>query len=74
MLNLIDPPIAGWVLLIARILLAVVFLVSGIHKAICYQKAVHEFTVDRVPLNPISLPGTIVQYRNSGLPRLPSSR
>ena len=42
MLNLIDPPTAAWVLLAARILIAFVFLVSGIHKAIWYQKAVEE--------------------------------
>jgi putative oxidoreductase len=62
MLNLIDPPTAAWVLLAARILIAFVFLVSGIHKAIWYQKAVEEFTVDGVPLVSISLPGTILLH------------
>jgi putative oxidoreductase len=62
MLNLIDPPTAAWVLLAARILIASAFLVSGIHKAIWYQKAVDEFKSDRVPLISISLPGTILLH------------
>ena len=62
MLNLIDPPTAAWVLLAARLLIAFVFLVSGIHKAIWYQKAVEEFTVDGVPLISISLPATILLH------------
>ena len=62
MLNLIDPPTAAWVLLAARLLIAFVFLVSGIHKAIWYQKAVEEFTVDGVPRISISLPATILLH------------
>ena len=62
MLNLIEPPLTDWVLLIARILIAFVFLVSGIHKAIWYQKAVDEFKSDNVPLLSISLPGTILLH------------
>jgi putative oxidoreductase len=62
MLNLIDPPTAAWVLLAGRLLIAFVFLVSGIHKAIWYQKAVEEFTVDGVPLISISLPATILLH------------
>jgi uncharacterized membrane protein YphA (DoxX/SURF4 family) len=62
MLNLIDPPAAAWVLFIGRILIAFVFLVSGIHKAIWYQKAVEEFTLDGVPLISISLPATILLH------------
>jgi putative oxidoreductase len=62
MLNLIDLPTAAWVLLAARLLIAFVFLVSGIHKAIWYQKAVDEFKADSVPLIAISLPGTILLH------------
>ena len=54
-------------LLIARILIAFVFLVSGIHKAFWYRKAVDEFTVDGVPLIPISLPGTILLHLGGGI-------
>lgn len=62
MSKLIDPATAAWVLLLARILIAFVFLVSGIHKAMWYQKAVDEFKSDGVPLIPISLPGTILLH------------
>ena len=62
MLNFIDPPTGAWVLLAGRILVAFVFLLSGIHKAIWYQKAVDEFRVDGVPLISISLPGTILLH------------
>ena len=44
---------------IARICLATVFLVSGIHKAIWYEKAVAEFRRDRIPMIHWLLPGTI---------------
>ncbi len=60
--NLIDPPMAAWILLLARILIAFVFLVSGIHKAVWYQKAVDEFKDDGVPLIPISLPATVLLH------------
>jgi putative oxidoreductase len=60
--TLIDSATEDWVLLLARFLIAFVFLVSGIHKAIWYQKAVDEFTADAVPLIAISLPGTILLH------------
>lgn len=62
MLNIIDPSSAAWMLLVARVLIAFVFLVSGIHKAIWYQKAVDEFRADGVPLIAISLPGTLLLH------------
>jgi putative oxidoreductase len=62
MMNLIDAPTAAWVLLAGRILIAFVFLVSGIHKAIWYQKAIEEFTVDGVPLISMALPATILLH------------
>ena len=43
----------------ARISLALVFLVSGLHKAIWYQKAVLEFQHDKIPAISLILPGTI---------------
>jgi putative oxidoreductase len=58
----LDPSTTAWVLLAGRLSLAAVFLVSGIHKAFWYQKAVDEFTSDGVPLISISLPGTIVLH------------
>lgn len=62
MLTPLDPPLADWILLLGRILIALVFLVSGIHKLIWYQKAVDEFVADGVPMVAISLPGTIVLH------------
>ena len=43
----------------ARICLALVFLVSAIHKGIWYQKAVAEFQHDNIPAIWLTLPGTI---------------
>ena len=62
MQTLIDPQMAAWVMLIGRILIALVFLVSAIHKAMWYQKALEEFKKDRIPLVSISLPGTILLH------------
>ncbi len=46
-------------ILAARFCLATVFLVSGLHKAIWYKKAVLEFKRDRIPAISLILPGTI---------------
>ena len=58
----IDEPLVSWMLLVGRILLASVFLVSGIHKALRYNDAVTEFERDQVPLIPLTLPGTILLH------------
>jgi len=55
-------PAYSVVLLLARICLATLFLVSGVHKALCYQKAVTEFVDSRVPAVGIFLPLTIVLH------------
>ena len=39
----IDEPLTSWTLLLARTCLASVFLVSGVHKALYYDKAQQEF-------------------------------
>ncbi len=52
----------AWILLLARCALAAVFLVSGVHKAIWYQKAAEEFRAARVPLVAFFLPATIVLH------------
>ncbi len=49
-------------MLVARVCLALVFLVSGLHKAIWYQKAVLEFQRDRIPAISLILPGTIALH------------
>jgi putative oxidoreductase len=55
----IDDSTASLLILFARVLLALVFLLSGIHKAICYQKAVAEFQQDKIPAIWLTLPATI---------------
>jgi len=59
---LIVDAMEAWILLLARCALAAVFLVSGIHKTLCYQKAVVEFREARVPLISIFLPATIALH------------
>ena len=56
----LEEPLASWVLLFARMSLSLVFLVSGVHKAIWYQKAVDEFAEARVPWIGLFLPATIL--------------
>lgn len=55
----IDESTASFLILVARISLALVFLTSGIHKGIWYQKAVAEFQRDKIPAIWLTLPGTI---------------
>jgi len=58
----IDNTITPILMLAARVCLASVFLVSGIHKAIWYQKAAEEFRRDRIPAISLLLPGTIALH------------
>jgi len=62
MLTVTDSLTAGWLLLAGRVLIALVYLVSGLHKAVWYQKAVDEFRMAGAPLIPITLPGTILLH------------
>jgi putative oxidoreductase len=55
----IDESAANFLILSARVCLALVFLVSGVHKGIWYQKAVGEFQRDRIPAIWLTLPATI---------------
>ena len=55
----VDESVASFLIVFARICLALVFLVSGIHKGIWYQKAVAEFQRDNIPAIWLTLPGTI---------------
>ena len=48
--------------LAGRIALAAVFLVSAVHKAVWYRRAVVEFRQAGIPLIPITLPATIVLH------------
>lgn len=56
---LIQEPWLSTTLLLGRIGLAMVFLVSGIHKGIYFSKAVAEFQQAKIPLLYVSLVGTI---------------
>ena len=62
MLLSIDSNPGAWMLLFGRTLLATVFLVSGIHKAVWYQKAVTEFEAGGAPLVRVTLPATILLH------------
>jgi putative oxidoreductase len=55
----IDSTSAPLLMLAARVCLASVFLVSGLHKTIWYRKAALEFKRDRIPAISLILPGTI---------------
>ncbi len=52
----------NWLMLLARISIAIVFLVSGLHKAMWFEKAAEEFRRDSIPLTPLILPATIVLH------------
>jgi putative oxidoreductase len=56
---MIAEPTSSFIIFLARVCLALVFLVSGIHKAIWYKKAVAEFQRDNIPAIWLVLPGTI---------------
>ena len=58
----IDEPILGWLLFSARLCLASVFLVSGMHKALFFARARDEFHQAQVPATGILLPLTILLH------------
>lgn len=58
----IEEPLLDWVLLAARLCLAGVFLVSGVHKALYYDKARDEFRQAAVPAADFLLPITILLH------------
>jgi len=58
----IEEPLLSWLILLARLCLATVFLVSGVHKALYYRKAVAEFQHAGVVFVGLTLPLTIVLH------------
>ncbi len=64
---LIDDVLAGWLLFAARVLIAMVFLVSGVHKGIWFQKAALEFHEARIPAVWLTLPATIVLHLGAAM-------
>jgi putative oxidoreductase len=61
-MSTMQEPAFSILVLIARILLSAVFLVSGIHKALWYSKAIEEFKTAAVPLIQFMLPATIILH------------
>jgi putative oxidoreductase len=62
-----DEATTSWVILFARLALATVFLVSGIHKLFCYDKAIVEFRNNNVPALGFFLPATIALHLAGGV-------
>ena len=58
----IEQPLVSWMMLVARLCLAGVFLVSGIHKGMFYGKAEAEFQAAGVPAIQLLLPATILLH------------
>ena len=57
-----EEPWFSWCFLVGRVFLALVFLVSGIHKGIWYQKALVEFQEARIPFVSVAVIGTVVLH------------
>jgi len=64
---LVDELLASWLILLARVCLAGVYLVSGVHKGVWYQKAVEEFQMARMPAISFFLPLTIALHLSGGV-------
>jgi putative oxidoreductase len=58
----IEEPLLSWLMLLARLCLAAVFLVSGVHKALYYRKAADEFKRAGIGFVGITLPLTIALH------------
>ncbi len=58
----IEEPLLSWLILVARLCLATVFVVSGVHKSVWYRKAVEEFRQAGIPAIGFSLPMTIALH------------
>ena len=63
----IAEPLLSWLILLARLSLAAVFLVSGIHKALYYRQAVAEFHRAGIGLVGLTLPLTIALHALASL-------
>jgi len=58
----IEEPLMSWLMLMARICLAAVFAVSGVHKALYFRKAQAEFRDAAIPVVGLTLPLTIILH------------
>lgn len=61
-MNSFEVPALSWVILLARICLATVFLVSGIHKAVWFSAAVEEFRQARLPAPAMFALATVILH------------
>ncbi len=52
----------AWLMLAARVSIAVVFLTSGVHKGIWFEKAAAEFRRDGIPAVWLTLPATVLLH------------
>lgn len=59
---MLQEPWLSWLLLVGRILISIVYLVSGIHKGIWFSRAVKEFQDAGVPFLHFFLIGTILLH------------
>ena len=59
---MVAEPWLSWLLFMGRIAIAIVFLVSGVHKGIWFSKAVREFQTAKVPFLYFFLIATIVLH------------
>jgi putative oxidoreductase len=57
-----EEPWLSWYFLFGRIAIALVYLVSGIHKGIWYRQALDEFTGARLPFVKLAVIGTVVLH------------
>ena len=57
-----EEPWFSWCFLVGRIFLALVYLVSGIHKGIWYRKALVEFQQVPIPFVRVAVIGTVVLH------------
>jgi len=58
----IDDALTAWLMLVARVSIAAVFLVSGIHKGIWHKTAAAEFRRDGIPAIGVTLPATVILH------------
>lgn len=57
-----EEPLFSWFLFIGRCCLSIVYLVSGLHKGIYFQKAIAEFQAARVPFTRSAVLATVVLH------------
>jgi len=62
-----EEPWFSWCFLVGRTFLALVYIVSGIHKGIWYRKALVEFQRARIPFVKLAVIGVVVVHLVGGI-------